>query len=53
MQQLIDQIRTDGAGNVIVVPALGGETNLAGMPALTDPTDPRIRSWPTGSTTRT
>ena len=40
MQQLINQIRTDGAGNVIVVPALGGETNLAGMPALTDPTDP-------------
>ena len=40
MQQLIDQIRADGAGNVIVVPALGGETNLAGMPALTDPTDP-------------
>jgi hypothetical protein len=40
MQQLIDQIRTDGAGNVIVVPALGGETNLAGMPALSDPTDP-------------
>jgi Cellulase (glycosyl hydrolase family 5) len=40
MQQLIDQIRADGAGNVIVVPALGGETNLAGIPALTDPTDP-------------
>jgi Cellulase (glycosyl hydrolase family 5) len=40
MQQLINQIRADGAGNVIVVPALGGETNLAGMPALTDPTDP-------------
>jgi hypothetical protein len=40
MQQLIDQIRADGAGNVIVVPALGGETNLAGVPALNDPTDP-------------
>jgi hypothetical protein len=40
MQQLINQIRTDGAGNVIVVPALGGETNLAGMPALSDPANP-------------
>jgi endoglucanase len=40
MQQLINQIRADGAGNVIVVPALGGETNLAGMPALADPTNP-------------
>jgi endoglucanase len=40
MQQLINQIRADGAGNVIVVPALGGETNLAGIPALADPTDP-------------
>ena len=40
MQQLINQIRADGAGNVIVVPALGGETNLAGMPALTDPSNP-------------
>jgi hypothetical protein len=40
MQSLIDQIRTDGADNVIVVPALGGETNLAGMPALTDPANP-------------
>jgi Cellulase (glycosyl hydrolase family 5) len=40
MQQLIDQIRADGAGNVIIVPALGGETNLAGVPALTDPANP-------------
>ncbi len=40
MQQLIDQIRADGAGNVIVVPAVGGETNLAGMPALSDPANP-------------
>ena len=40
MQQLINQIRADGAGNVIVVPALGGETNLAGIPALSDPTNP-------------
>jgi endoglucanase len=40
MQQLVDQIRTDGAGNVIIVPSLGGETNLAGMPALTDPANP-------------
>jgi endoglucanase len=45
MQQLIDQIRVDGAGNVIVVPALGGETNLVGMPALSDPanaSDPQL-----------
>jgi hypothetical protein len=40
MQQLVDQIRTDGADNVIVLPALGGETNLAGMPAVTDPANP-------------
>jgi hypothetical protein len=40
MQPLINQIRADGAGNVIVVPSLGGETNLAGMPALSDPTNP-------------
>jgi hypothetical protein len=40
IQQLINQIRADGAGNVIIVPALGGETNLAGMPALSDPADP-------------
>jgi endoglucanase len=40
MQQLIDQIRADGANNVIVVPAVGGETNLAGIPTLSDPADP-------------
>jgi endoglucanase len=40
MQQLINQIRADGANNVIVVPAVGGETNLAGIPTLSDPADP-------------
>jgi endoglucanase len=40
MQPLINQIRADGADNVIVVPAVGGETNLAGVPALTDPANP-------------
>jgi Cellulase (glycosyl hydrolase family 5) len=40
MQQLIDQIRAAGADNVIVVPAVGGETNLAGIPALSDPANP-------------
>jgi hypothetical protein len=40
MQQLVDQIRADGADNVIVLPSLGGETNLAGMPAVTDPANP-------------
>jgi len=40
MQQLVDQIRADGADNVIIVPALGGETNLAGIPALNDPANP-------------
>ena len=40
MQALVNQIRADGAGNVIVLPSLGGETNLAGMPAVTDPANP-------------
>lgn len=40
MQTLIDDIRADGAGNVIVVPGLAGEGTLAGMPTLTDPSSP-------------
>jgi Cellulase (glycosyl hydrolase family 5) len=40
MQALINQIRADGANNVIVVPAVGGETNLAGIPTLSDPANP-------------
>jgi len=40
MQQLVDQIRAEGADNVIIVPALGGETNLAGIPTLNDPANP-------------
>jgi hypothetical protein len=40
MQTLIDDIRADGATNVIIVPGLGGETTLEGMPTLTDPASP-------------
>jgi Cellulase (glycosyl hydrolase family 5) len=40
MQALINDIRQAGAGNVIVVPGLGAEFTLAGMPALTDPANP-------------
>jgi Cellulase (glycosyl hydrolase family 5) len=40
MQTLIDDIRTDGASNVIIVPGLAGEGTLAGMPTLTDPASP-------------
>lgn len=40
MQALIDEIRSAGAGNVIVVPGLAGEQSLAGMPVLTDPAYP-------------
>lgn len=39
MQTLIDEIRADGADNVIIVPGLGGETTLEGMPQLLDPAD--------------
>jgi Cellulase (glycosyl hydrolase family 5) len=40
MQNLIDDIRSDRASNVIVVPGLAGEGTLAGMPNLTDPESP-------------
>ncbi len=40
MQTLINDIRQDGADNVIIVPGLGGESTLVGMPALTDPANP-------------
>ena len=40
MQTLIDDIRSDGAGNVIIVPGLAGEGTLAGMPTLSDPVSP-------------
>lgn len=40
MQTLIDDIRTAGATNVIIVPGLAGEGTLAGMPTLTDPSSP-------------
>ena len=40
MQTLINDIRGDGAGNVIIVPGLAGQGTLAGMPTLTDPSSP-------------
>jgi hypothetical protein len=40
MQSLVDEIRAAGADNVIILPALGGETTLAGVPRITDPADP-------------
>jgi hypothetical protein len=40
MQRLIDDIRQDGADNVIVVPGLGAEFSLARMRRLTDPASP-------------
>lgn len=40
MQTLIDDIRTDGADNVIIVPGVDEEGTLAGMPGLQDPADP-------------
>jgi hypothetical protein len=40
MQTLIDDIRQDGADNVIIVPGLAAEFSLAGMPAVTDPANP-------------
>src|SRR5207302_9621745 len=36
----VDDIRSDGAGNVIIVPGLAGEGTLAGMPAPSDPVSP-------------
>ncbi len=40
MQTLINDIRTAGAGNVIIVPGLNGESTLNSMPAVTDPANP-------------
>jgi hypothetical protein len=40
MQTLVDTIRQYAPSNVIVVPGLKGEQTLAGMPALSDPTNP-------------
>ncbi len=40
MQTLIDDVRNAGADNVIIVPGLGGETTLAGMPPMGDPANP-------------
>jgi Cellulase (glycosyl hydrolase family 5) len=41
MQALIDEIRTEQAVNVIIVPGLSGESTLNGMPPLVDPGDPQ------------
>jgi hypothetical protein len=40
MQALINDIRQDGAGNVIIVPGLAAEFSLAGMPPVADPANP-------------
>lgn len=40
MQSLIDDIRSDGADNVIIVPGLTGEQTLAAMPQVWDPASP-------------
>jgi hypothetical protein len=40
MQSLVDEIRATGADNVIVLPALAGETTFAGMPGVADPANP-------------
>jgi hypothetical protein len=40
VQTLIDEIRGAGASNVIIVPGLDAEATLAGMPALSDPSNP-------------
>ena len=40
MQSLVNEIRATGAGNVIILPGLAGETTLAGMPRLSDPANP-------------
>jgi hypothetical protein len=40
MQSLVDEIRATGARNVIILPGLDEETDLAGMPMVDDPSDP-------------
>ena len=40
IQTLINDIRQDGADNVIIVPGLAAEFSLSGMPAVTDPANP-------------
>lgn len=40
MQALINDIRADGADNVVIVPGLAAEFSLAGMPPVTDPANP-------------
>lgn len=40
VQSLVDVIRAEGAGNVIIIPGLSGELTLAGMPAVVDPSNP-------------
>ena len=40
MQTLVNDIRADGADNVIVLPGMNTETTLAGVPKVTDPASP-------------
>lgn len=40
MQTLVNEIRAEGATNVIIVPGLDYELTLAGMPTVTDPSNP-------------
>jgi hypothetical protein len=40
MQTLVNDIRGLGANNVIILPGLGGENTLRGMPLLSDPASP-------------
>ncbi len=40
MQTLVNDIRADGADNVIVLPGLNTETTLAGVPKVNDPASP-------------
>ena len=41
MQTLVNDIRADGADNVIILPGLNTEQTLAGVPKVTDPTSPQ------------
>ena len=40
MQTLVNDIRADGADNVIILPGLNTERTLAGVPKVNDPTSP-------------
>jgi hypothetical protein len=48
MQTLVDEIRGQGAENVIILPGLAGEQTLAGMPSLIDPDSPQDPQFAAG-----